>query len=189
MAAEGVVFVTRRRGGQGLPGATSCKAEFDAVVLCGGATAPRDLPIEGRESPGHPLRHGVPAREHEEPARQQPPGRAVHLGQGQATSWSSAAATPAPTASAPRCATAAGASCSSRSCPSRPQARAADNPWPQWPKVYKLDYGQEEAAAKFGADPRDYCVTTKRFVGDEDGRVKASTPCASSGCARTAASP
>ena len=52
-----------------------------------------------------------------------------------------------------------------------PARRAADNPWPQWPKVYKLDYGQEEAEAKFGADPRQYLVTAKRFVGDEQGNV------------------
>ena len=37
-----------------------------------------------------------------------------------------------------------------------PMDRAEDNPWPEWPKVYKMDYGQEEAAAKFGADPRVY---------------------------------
>ena len=42
-----------------------------------------------------------------------------------------------------------------------------DNPWPEWPKVYKLDYGQEEAAAKFGADPRVYLTTVKKFVGDD----------------------
>jgi glutamate synthase (NADPH/NADH) small chain len=50
--------------------------------------------------------------------------------------------------------------------------RAADNPWPQWPKVYKMDYGQEEAAAKFGADPRVYNILTKKFVGDVDGKLK-----------------
>jgi glutamate synthase (NADPH/NADH) small chain len=53
-----------------------------------------------------------------------------------------------------------------------PEQRAADNPWPQWPKVYRLDYGQEEALALFGRDPREYCITTKKFVGDEHGRVK-----------------
>ena len=53
-----------------------------------------------------------------------------------------------------------------------PLARASDNPWPQWPKVYKLDYGQEEAAALFGADPRRYLVTAKKFIGDENGRVQ-----------------
>ncbi|MFO0863146.1 MAG: FAD-dependent oxidoreductase [Gemmataceae bacterium] len=50
--------------------------------------------------------------------------------------------------------------------------RAADNPWPQWPKVYKMDYGQEEAAAIFGDDPRQYLIHTKRFVGDANGHVK-----------------
>ena len=49
--------------------------------------------------------------------------------------------------------------------------RAEDNPWPEWPKVYKLDYGQEEAAAKFGADPRVYLTTVKKFVGDANGKV------------------
>lgn len=56
--------------------------------------------------------------------------------------------------------------------PKPPNERAADNPWPQWPKIYRMDYGQEEAAAVFGADPRRYSVMTKRFVGDDAGRVK-----------------
>jgi glutamate synthase (NADPH/NADH) small chain len=49
--------------------------------------------------------------------------------------------------------------------------RAEDNPWPEWPKVYKMDYGQEEAAAKFGADPRAYLTTVKRFNGDAEGNL------------------
>jgi glutamate synthase (NADPH/NADH) small chain len=56
--------------------------------------------------------------------------------------------------------------------PKPPMDRAADNPWPEWPKVYRLDYGQEEAAAVFGADPRIYLTTVKKFVGDENGHVK-----------------
>src|SRR5204862_2666753 len=56
--------------------------------------------------------------------------------------------------------------------PKPPVERAADNPWPEWPKTYKLDYGQEEAAAKFGADPRVYLVTAKRFLADDHGHVK-----------------
>jgi glutamate synthase (NADPH/NADH) small chain len=51
--------------------------------------------------------------------------------------------------------------------------RAKDNPWPEWPKVYKLDYGQEEAAAKFGDDPRVYLTTATKFEGDSHGHVKA----------------
>ena len=56
--------------------------------------------------------------------------------------------------------------------PQPPMERAKDNPWPEWPKVYRLDYGQEEAAAKFGADPRVYLTTAKKFVGDDNGQVK-----------------
>jgi glutamate synthase (NADPH/NADH) small chain len=52
-----------------------------------------------------------------------------------------------------------------------PMDRAEDNPWPEWPKVYKMDYGQEEAAAKFGADPRLYLTTVKRFNGDPQGNL------------------
>jgi glutamate synthase (NADPH/NADH) small chain len=57
--------------------------------------------------------------------------------------------------------------------PKPPLERASDNPWPEWPKTYKMDYGQEEAAAKFGDDPRVYLTTAKKFEGDADGNVKA----------------
>jgi glutamate synthase (NADPH/NADH) small chain len=57
--------------------------------------------------------------------------------------------------------------------PKPPTDRAKDNPWPEWPKVYRLDYGQEEAAAKFGDDPRIYLSTATKFEGDEHGHVKA----------------
>jgi glutamate synthase (NADPH) small chain len=53
-----------------------------------------------------------------------------------------------------------------------PMERAEDNPWPEWPKVYKLDYGQEEAAAAFGSDPRVYLTTVKRLNGDAAGKVE-----------------
>jgi len=53
-----------------------------------------------------------------------------------------------------------------------PLDRADDNPWPEWPKVYKLDYGQEEAAAKFGADPRAYLKTVKKLNGDAKGQLE-----------------
>jgi glutamate synthase (NADPH/NADH) small chain len=56
--------------------------------------------------------------------------------------------------------------------PRPPDARAADNPWPQWPRVYKLDYGQQEAAALFGGDPRRFVTVTKQLAGDARGNVK-----------------
>ena len=57
--------------------------------------------------------------------------------------------------------------------PKAPQGRAEDNPWPQWPKVLKTDYGQEEAIAVFGRDPRIYESTVKEFVKDKSGNLKA----------------
>ena len=57
--------------------------------------------------------------------------------------------------------------------PRPPDERAADNPWPEWPKVYNMDYGQEEAKEVFGSDPRQYLTATKKFLGDEDGNLRA----------------
>ena len=55
--------------------------------------------------------------------------------------------------------------------PKLPKTRAENNPWPEWPKVSKTDYGQEEASAVFGEDPRVYQTTVKEFIADEQGNV------------------
>ncbi len=55
--------------------------------------------------------------------------------------------------------------------PKAPEQRAEDNPWPQWPKVCKTDYGQEEAIAVFGKDPRVYQTTVKEFLKDKGGKL------------------
>ena len=55
--------------------------------------------------------------------------------------------------------------------PKAPDTRAEGNPWPEWPKVCKTDYGQQEAIAVFGNDPRVYTTTVKEFVKDKKGRV------------------
>jgi glutamate synthase (NADPH/NADH) small chain len=47
--------------------------------------------------------------------------------------------------------------------------RTPDNPWPEWPRTYRVDYGQEEAAAVFGGDPREFSIQTERFVGLDGG--------------------
>jgi glutamate synthase (NADPH/NADH) small chain len=52
-----------------------------------------------------------------------------------------------------------------------PLDRADDNPWPQWPKILRTDYGHEEAATKFGSDPRTYSILTKRFLDDGNGNL------------------
>ncbi|MBP5732608.1 MAG: FAD-dependent oxidoreductase, partial [Lachnospiraceae bacterium] len=59
--------------------------------------------------------------------------------------------------------------------PKPAESRLDSNPWPEWPKVLKVDYGQEEAIWKFGADPRVYQTTVKEFVKDEKGNLKAVT--------------
>ena len=55
--------------------------------------------------------------------------------------------------------------------PKAPDQRAASNPWPEWPRVCKTDYGQQEAIAVFGADPRVYTTTVKEFIKDKKGRL------------------
>ena len=55
--------------------------------------------------------------------------------------------------------------------PKAPDERASDNPWPEWPKVLKTDYGQEEAIALFGHDPRIYETTVKEFIKDKNGNL------------------
>ncbi|GMI19297.1 hypothetical protein TeGR_g14432, partial [Tetraparma gracilis] len=55
--------------------------------------------------------------------------------------------------------------------PQPPEERAPDNPWPQWPRVYGVDYGHAEVNAVFGNDPREYAVLTKEFKGDAEGNL------------------
>lgn len=56
--------------------------------------------------------------------------------------------------------------------PKAPDQRAVNNPWPEWPRVCKTDYGQQEAIAVFGHDPRIYQTTVKEFIADDKGRLK-----------------
>ncbi len=57
--------------------------------------------------------------------------------------------------------------------PKAPDSRAENNPWPEWPKICKTDYGQEEAIARYGHDPRIYESTVKEFIKDKNGNLKA----------------
>ena len=57
--------------------------------------------------------------------------------------------------------------------PQAPAERAEDNPWPLWPVIHRVDYGHEEGIERFGRDPREYCILTKEFIGDDAGNVKA----------------
>jgi glutamate synthase (NADPH/NADH) small chain len=170
MAKEGVIFKTNTEVGVNYP-ADKLMQEFDAVVLCLGATKPRDLPIEGRSLKGiHFAMEFLHANTkslldgHRSGNYISAEGKDVVIIGGGDTGTDCVG-------------TSMRHGCKSlvqlEILPKPPMERAADNPWPEWPKVYRLDYGQEEAAAKFGADPRVYLTTAKKFESDENGHVKA----------------
>jgi glutamate synthase (NADPH/NADH) small chain len=169
MEAEGVTFVTDTEVGKNYPAEKLLK-EFDAVVLCTGATKPRDLPVEGRNLKGvHFAMDFLTANtkglldRHKNGNFISAEAKDVMVIGGGDTGTDCVG-------------TSMRHGCKSlvqvEILPQPPMDRAKDNPWPEWPKVYRLDYGQEEAAAKFGADPRVYLSTAKKFIGDDHGQVK-----------------
>jgi NADPH-dependent glutamate synthase beta subunit-like oxidoreductase len=55
--------------------------------------------------------------------------------------------------------------------PQPPATRAEDNPWPEWPRIFRVDYGHKEVAAVFGKDPREFAIGSKEFIDDGHGNV------------------
>jgi glutamate synthase (NADPH) small chain len=169
MEQSGIKFICNANVGDNVE-AQLLLRDFDATVLCTGATWPRDLPVEGRNLAGvhfamdylaastKALLNGGP-----EHSPHHASGKDVVVIGGGDTGTDCVG-----TALRQGCRSLAQLEIMARP----PLERAADNPWPEWPKVYKLDYGQEEAAAKFGADPRTYLTTVKRFEGDAVGRLE-----------------
>ena len=169
LAKEGITFLTNTEVGKNHPIAKL--QEFDAVILATGATKPRDLPIEGRQLKGvHFAMEFLQANtqavlnKHQNGNYISAAGKNVVVIGGGDTGTDCVG-------------TSLRHGCASvvqfEIMPKPPMYRAADNPWPEWPKVYRQDYGQEEAEAKFGVDPRVYLTTVKKFVSDENGVVKA----------------
>ncbi|HEY5345583.1 MAG TPA: glutamate synthase subunit beta [Verrucomicrobiae bacterium] len=167
---EGVKFVCNTEIGKNLPTEKLLK-DFDAVILATGATKPRDLPIEGRQMKGiHFAMDFLTANT-----------KAVldaHKNGGFIDADSKDVVVIGGGDTGTDCVgTSIRHGCKSlvqvEILPKPPLDRAKDNPWPEWPKTYKLDYGQEEAAAKFGADPRIYLTTATKFEADANGHVKA----------------
>ena len=56
--------------------------------------------------------------------------------------------------------------------PKPPEERALDNPWPEWPRIFRVDYGHEESSAKYGKDPREFQILSKGFLVDDSGNVR-----------------
>lgn len=170
MEEEGVRFVTSCEVGKDIS-ADQIHQEYDAIVFCTGATVPRDLPIPGRELKGVHFameflsantRHLLDSQmDGSLPDIHAKGKNVVVIGGGDTgtdcvgTSIRHGALSVVQLEIMPR----------------PPLQRTPDNPWPEWPKVYKMDYGQEEAAALQGADPRHYLVMSERFIGDENGNL------------------
>ena len=171
MAAEGIQFVTSTNVGFDFS-TDRLMHEFDAVVLCGGATRPRDLAIEGRGMGGihfameflHSNTRSLLDSNHEDGKFLLAKDKDVIVIGGGDTGTDCVG-----TALRHGCKSLVQFEILSKS----PDVRAADNPWPQWPKVYRLDYAQEEVAATFGQDPRAYCIMSKQFIGDAAGQLRA----------------
>jgi glutamate synthase (NADPH/NADH) small chain len=168
LRASGIEFVVNADVGRTVD-AAKLKAEHDAVLLATGATKPRDLRAPGRELDGvHFAMEFLTANTQSLLNSKLADGkyisakgkRVVVIGGGDT-----------------------GADCIGTSlrhgCSSMinlelldepPEKRAADNPWPLWPKIRRTDYAHEESIARFGADPRSYAVVSKEF-GGRDGKV------------------
>ncbi|MBE9109695.1 glutamate synthase small subunit [Nodosilinea sp. LEGE 07298] len=170
LEAEGVTFVCNTEVGKDISAENLLK-EFDSVVLCTGSTRPRDLPIEGRDLKGiHFAMEFLTANT-----------QAV-LDKNPGDNYISAAGKDVVIIGGGDTGTDCVGTSIRHGCtsvtqveimPQPPETRSPANPWPEWPKVYKMDYGQEEAAAMFGDDPRAYLTTATKFEGDENGQVKA----------------
>ncbi|MDH3509947.1 MAG: glutamate synthase subunit beta [Gammaproteobacteria bacterium] len=165
----GVVFVTGADVGKTIDVET-LRADNDALVLATGATLPRDLLIPGRELDGiHFAMDYLTANTRslldsglEDGKYTSARGRHVIVIGGGDTGTDCIG-------------TAVRHGCRSMlnlELLQRPPAqRAADNPWPEWPLIFRTDYGHEEAAKEFGADPRKYGVLSKEFISDGAGKV------------------
>jgi len=168
MRQEGIAFMESTDVGVDYP-ADKLLEEFDAVVLCTGATKPRNLPIEGRDTLGvhfamEFLRSSTKAvLDSAEPALSAKGKHVVVIGGGDTGTDCVA--------------TSLRQGCKSvlqlEIMPKPPVDRQSDNPWPEWPKVFKVDYGQEEAAAVQGEDPRRYSMTARKFIANEQGVLSA----------------
>ncbi|XP_015878225.2 glutamate synthase [NADH], amyloplastic isoform X1 [Ziziphus jujuba] len=172
MAEEGVNFVVNANiGADPLHSLDRLREENDAIILAVGATKPRDLPVPGRELSGvhfameflHSNTKSLLDSNLQDGNYISAKGKKVVVIGGGDTGTDCIG-------------TSIRHGCSSminlELLPRPPPTRAPGNPWPQWPRIFRVDYGHQEAAAKFGKDPRSYEVLTKRFIGDENGVVK-----------------
>ncbi|TWT27386.1 glutamate synthase subunit beta [Planomicrobium sp. CPCC 101110] len=168
---EGIVFQTNTEVGKNYP-VSALRSDFDAVIMCTGATVHRDIKVEGRELKGieyamdflHSSTKSLLDSNLEDGAYISAEGKDVIVIGGGDTGTDCLA-----TAVRQNCRSLVQFDVYDKKGAIRDEV---GNPWPQYPQIHRVEYGQKEAAAVFGEDPRAYAVMTKKFVGDENGNVK-----------------
>nr|CAI5835199.1 unnamed protein product [Callosobruchus analis] len=166
LSAEGITFKTNVNVGKDIS-AKELAEEYDAIVLCTGATWPRDLPLPGRQLNGiHFAMEFLEAWQKKQlgASFDGPHAKDKHviiIGGGDtgcdciATSLRQGAASIT----------------TFEILPQPGPKRSKDNPWPQWPRVFKVDYGHEEVQVRYGSDPRVFSIMTQEFIDDGKGHV------------------
>lgn len=170
MKAEGVNFVTNADVGADIKASKLLK-EYDSIVLACGASSPRDIKVPGREAKGiyfavdflKATTKSLLSSNLEDKQYISAKGKKVLVIGGGDTGNDCVG-----TAIRHGCA----GIMQLEMMPKPPKERLSDNPWPEWPKILKTDYGQEEAIEVFGSDPRVYQTTVKEFIADKAGNVK-----------------
>jgi glutamate synthase (NADPH) small chain len=170
LAQEGINFVTNTEVGKDIT-AAELQAQFDAVILCTGAQKQRNLEIEGSEAKGVHL-----AMDYLTLSTKSLLDSNTEDGQFINVEGKDVIVIGGGDTGADCVATALRQKCRSvvqfGKHPQLPAERTSDNLWPSFPNVFTMDYAYKEAEAKFGEDPRQYSIQTKKIVTDENGTVK-----------------
>lgn len=169
MEQEGVIFKTGIDVGKDITAKQLLK-EYDRVLLCCGASSPRDIQVKGREAKGiyfaveflsQATKNLVNARLTGKDYISARGKRVLVIGGGDTGNDCVGTAIRMGAREVVQL----------EIMPQPPVKRAENNPWPQWPKILKTDYGQEEAIAVFGKDPRVYQTTVTEFIANKKGEV------------------
>ena len=170
---EGITFICNADvGGSGKNAVEfkKVKSENDAVIFCVGATLARDLPIPNREAKGiYPAMEFLRANTKSLLDSNLEDGNYISakdknvivIGGGDTGTDCIGTSTRHGAKSI----------VNFELLPQPPEDRAANNPWPTWPRILRTDYGHQEAEHQFGKDPRTYCLLSKEFLKDEQGNV------------------
>lgn len=168
MEEEGVKFIVNADVGKNVKAEDIVK-EYDSVILACGASNPRDIKATGREADGIYFAVDFLTRSTKHVLTGKKDGwvdtkgkNIVVIGGGDTGNDCVGTAVRQGAKSVVQI----------EMMPKLPDERAANNPWPEWPRVCKTDYGQEEAIAVFGKDPRIYQATVKEFIADKNGKLK-----------------